>query len=95
MDWDDDRICKHQDSGHITLTCLDHPNLRWNTKNLGGYIGARTIYYALGYYDYYDPKVYHSPSVTEPECSCKANKLVPLCSECLAPGGAWSKQLWD
>ena len=28
----------------VVLTCKDHPNLRWSTKNIS-YIGARTIFF--------------------------------------------------
>lgn len=42
----DDRILKNHDRGaHIALTCRNHPNLRWTTKNIGR-IGARTIFFA-------------------------------------------------
>jgi hypothetical protein len=29
---------------HITLTCRNHPHLRWSTKNID-FIGARSIFY--------------------------------------------------
>lgn len=46
---------------HIALTCLEHPDLRWHTKNIS-FIGARSIFFAgLDHAD---------------ECSCKANRLV-------------------
>lgn len=32
---------------HIALTCLDHPELRWSTKNID-YIGARSIFFNGG-----------------------------------------------
>lgn len=30
---------------HIALTCANHPELRWHTKNID-FIGARSIFYA-------------------------------------------------
>jgi hypothetical protein len=45
---------------HIALTCKNHPNLRWSTKNID-FIGARSIFYF---------------SETLPECSCSASLLV-------------------
>lgn len=42
----DDRILKNHERGaHIALTCRNHPNLRWTTKNIG-FIGARSIFFA-------------------------------------------------
>lgn len=39
----DDRITKTMSrTAHISLTCVNHPRMRWNTKNIGG-IGARSI----------------------------------------------------
>ena len=29
---------------HITLTCVNHPHLRWTTKNIAP-LGCRTIFY--------------------------------------------------
>jgi hypothetical protein len=32
----DDRITDKEESGrHITLVCLNHPELNWSTKNIG------------------------------------------------------------
>jgi hypothetical protein len=45
---------------HIALTCKNHPELRWSTKNID-YIGARSIFY-------------FSENVAE--CSCSANLLM-------------------
>jgi hypothetical protein len=50
---------------HIMLTCKNHPNLRWSTKNID-YIGARHIFFDLdrkcnGY-----------------ECPCPASDLIPV-----------------
>lgn len=47
---------------HIALTCKNHPNLRWSTKNID-FIGARSIFYF---------------SETEPECDCSGDNLVVL-----------------
>jgi hypothetical protein len=60
----DDRIVTWAERGeHITLTCVNHPDLRWSTKNIG-YIGARSIFY--------------STWRTE-ECPCPARDLRPVC----------------
>ena len=45
---------------HIALTCKNHPDLRWSTKNIE-FIGARSIFYF---------------SDTKPECSCSGNNLI-------------------
>jgi len=45
---------------HIALTCKNHPDLRWSTKNIS-YIGARSIFYF---------------SEKTPECNCSANLLM-------------------
>ena len=45
---------------HIKLSCRNHPNLRWSTKNID-YIGARSIFY---------------DSPTQPECECSITELV-------------------
>jgi hypothetical protein len=40
----DDRITKKAPRGqHIALTCKNHPDLRWSTKNID-FIGARSIF---------------------------------------------------
>jgi hypothetical protein len=46
---------------HISLTCVNHPELRWTTKNID-YIGARSIFY-------------HGWK-TAPECMCKIDSLI-------------------
>jgi hypothetical protein len=41
----DDRIDKTVDrTVKVALQCLNHPDLRWHTKNIS-HIGARTIFY--------------------------------------------------
>ena len=41
------RITKKAHYGqHIDLTCKNHPDLSWSTKNIDG-IGCRTIFYNL------------------------------------------------
>lgn len=62
----DDRISKAYGYHSVTLTCVNHSDMRWSTKNIG-YIGARTIYYELG-----------NDSITEPECPCSINDLIVL-----------------
>lgn len=44
MPWVSNAIVKGLDSGHITLTCRNHLDLAWSTKNLG-WIGARSIFF--------------------------------------------------
>ena len=45
----DDRITPTAEYGvHIPLTCKNHPELRWHTKNIGG-IGSRRIFFSGGY----------------------------------------------
>ena len=48
---------------HITLTCKNHPDLRWSTKNIDR-IGARTIFFDL------------DRVCSEPECACPASDLI-------------------
>lgn len=47
---------------HIALTCRNHPELRWNTKNIG-WIGARSIFYGGNPFD-------------GSECPCSIRELV-------------------
>ena len=64
----DDRICdKHEYGRHISLTCKNHRDLRWNTKNIGG-IGQRTIFYS---------STLDIPYV--PECECSGRDLENVC----------------
>ncbi len=59
---DIDKIVKWARYGeHIPLTCKNHPDLRWSTKNIL-HIGARTIFY--------------DHEMTEPECDCPLSDLV-------------------
>lgn len=50
---------------HIALTCKNHRDLRWSTKNIG-WIGARSIFYF---------------SETKPECSCPSSDLIIVKAE--------------
>lgn len=62
----DYRIIKTAPYGvHIQLRCVNHPHLRWSTKNIS-HIGARTIFYDL-----------HG-ECTESECSCPLKDLEPV-----------------
>lgn len=45
---------------HIKLTCKNHPELAWSTKNID-FIGARSIFYV---------------TTDQPECSCPGADLV-------------------
>ena len=49
---------------HIPLTCKNHPEKRWSTKNIAP-IGSRSIFYNLNW-------------VAEmgPECDCPASMLI-------------------
>lgn len=59
LESNDDRICKeHKRGEHIYFNCVNHPDKRWNTKNIG-YLGARTIFYNL-----------HNDPNMGPECDC-------------------------
>lgn len=60
----DDRITKKAPRGqHIALTCRNHPDLRWSTKNIS-HIGARSIFFDL------------MGTVRKPECSCPGGDLI-------------------
>lgn len=44
---DDGRITQLAEYGqHIALSCVNHPDLRWSTKNIAP-IGCRTIFFNL------------------------------------------------
>ena len=63
----DDRIVKYERrSTHIMLTCKNHPEKRWSTKNIQ-YIGARSIFYDL-----------RGTGEGGPECDCPLSALRPL-----------------
>jgi hypothetical protein len=47
----------------IALSCRNHPNLRWHTKNID-YIGARSIFFNL----------FNNPDMGK-ECSCPSSLL--------------------
>lgn len=55
---------------HINLTCRNHPNLRWSTKNIAP-LGCRSIFY-WGTKEQHDEHSF----VREPECSCPASDLI-------------------
>jgi hypothetical protein len=60
----DDRITKKAQRGeHIKLTCKNHPDLEWSTKNID-YIGARSIFFNL------------FNRCNSIECPCKLDALV-------------------
>lgn len=44
--WGSDKIDPNRE-GSAVLTCVNHPNLRWHTKNIG-YIGVRSIFFSGG-----------------------------------------------
>ena len=52
---------------HVTLTCKNHPHLRWYTKNVD-HIGARSIFFQGLESDEFRASV--------EECSCSAKDLV-------------------
>lgn len=73
---------------HISLTCRNHPNLRWSCKEIaftdeGGFNGART----LGFKGIFTGKLYHDGSGADctivlqdgtvvEECDCSSRCLV-------------------
>ena len=63
-----DRITTKAEYGvQICLTCRNHQDLRWSTKNIGP-IGCRTIFYNL---------MGDQPAgIAAPECTCPASALV-------------------
>jgi hypothetical protein len=56
---------------HVALTCENHPNLRWSTKNIGG-IGMRNIFFSSNWREEGDERPY------DIECSCPAGLLHPV-----------------
>jgi len=64
---DDGRIVNFQRYGqHIALTCKNHPQLRWSTKNIAP-IGCRSIFFNLG-----------MDRNMRQECNCPASDLIPV-----------------
>ncbi len=64
----DGRITKKAPYGrHIGLTCVNHPDLKWSTKNID-YIGARTIFFNLDYI----------PGIVECDCPAKNLRVIPI-----------------
>lgn len=63
----DNRITTHAEYGqHIVLTCVNHPDKRWSTKNIAP-LGCRKIFYNL-----------HNIPDMGPECYCPLHALRPL-----------------
>lgn len=61
--WTDGVIDPNVDpTGKVTLTCRNHPALRWRTKNIG-WIGARSIFFDGNPFD-------------GSECDCPASDLL-------------------
>jgi len=68
---------------HVSLTCVNHPNLRWSTKEIavsdGKYNHARSLFYKG---EITDPVEFYSDmsgvrcNYTIPECSCSAVCLI-------------------
>lgn len=64
---DSDKIVESEEYGtHIALSCVNHPDLRWSTKNIAP-LGCRTIFYNL----------YSHPEMG-PECDCSVRDLRPI-----------------
>ena len=68
---------------HVSLTCKDHPKLRWSTKEIavsgGRYNGARHVFFG-GEVDPDNIEFYSDKSGVKtewkgPECSCPASSL--------------------
>lgn len=83
---------------HVTLTCKNHPNLRWSCKSLAfspghGYNGARSIFFHGALSDAQegaaDPSLIAAsirhPDAPVHECPCPPSDLI------LAPEDEWSK----
>ena len=70
--FDPDKIVQSAPYGqHIALTCKNHPELRWSTKNIRP-IGCRSIFF-----DDWDTKT----NKLLRECSCSLYDLIPLETE--------------
>ena len=66
-DMTDDRIVDYEPYGmHIPVTCKNHPEKLWSTKNISC-IGARSLFYDL-----------RGTAGMGPECNCKTKDLRPL-----------------
>ena len=68
-------ICEHQSEfGHIALTCRNHTDQRWSTKNIGGRNKDGSI--LMGRHLFYggdDPRT---------ECKCPGSDLRVVCEKC-------------
>ncbi|OGR85639.1 MAG: hypothetical protein A2901_07790 [Elusimicrobia bacterium RIFCSPLOWO2_01_FULL_54_10] len=63
-----DTICAtHSRGDHIDLTCKNHPELRWSTKNIGT-IGDRNIFFSRN--------LIVAGIV---ECECPIGELIHVC----------------
>lgn len=61
------KICvNHRYGEHIELTCKNHPEKKWSTKNID-YIGARSIFFNLN----------NAPMGLE--CNCPVGDLIHRC----------------
>jgi hypothetical protein len=66
---DDPRINPSAEYGeHINLTCVNHPGLRWSTKNIAP-IGCRSIFWW--------PELDANHTPVHQECTCPASDLIP------------------
>ena len=66
------QICDNAPYGqHIVLKCVNHPEKKWSTKNIGG-IGDRSIFYKNGWGEHKDMGV---------DCNCPLSKLVHDCAD--------------
>lgn len=52
---------------HIDLTCKNHPELRWSTKNIAP-IGCRSLFFNLDC----------DPAMGFQECACPLADLIPV-----------------
>jgi hypothetical protein len=53
---------------HISVICMDHPHLRWSTKNIGG---VMTLDGAIGF----ARSLFFEGDPGERECPCSGDKL--------------------
>ena len=84
---------------HVSITCKNHPNLRWSCKSIawsGGYNGSRTIFFN----GIYTGKLFSDKSgsvcsmtnddgTSVQECDCKSDQLI------LAPEDQEIKEAFD
>lgn len=66
---------------HVYMTCENHQNLRWSTKELavsdsGRYTGARNIFYFGAYIEGAEPRMIDASGAYAAECTCSSSLLI-------------------